>query len=309
MSAGAWEAENQKSFSEIPMTNKIRPAWVSNQLYPFASRYLETPRGLIHYVDEGQGAPVVFVHGNPTWSFEYRGLIKALRDSYRCIAPDHLGFGLSDNTQNPADHHPKAHAENFAALMDHLKLDQVTLVFSDWGGPIALDWARKNPQRVAGLAVLNSWCWPVDDDPHFVKFSKMMSSGPIQFLIRHFNFFITQVTPKAVGNKAVLTKEVMAHYKNAQPDPASRAASAAMPGHIIGATEWLREIWNDRAQFVGKPALIVWGHKDIAFRQKELDTWKVALQNHTVHELPDCGHFLAEEASEKVAGYIRGFVS
>ena len=289
--------------------NKTRPDWVSNELYPIVTRYFETPRGRIHYVDEGSGAPIVFVHGNPSWSFEYRHLIAALRNEYRCIAPDHLGFGLSGRSRDPADYHPAAHAENFAALMEHLNLDKVTLVFSDWGGPIALAFARQHPERVAGLVVLNSWCWPVDTDRHFLRFSSMMSSWPMQFLIRHFNFFVTQVTPKAVGNPAILTKEVMAHYINAQPDPESRAASAALPGYIIGATEWLRGIWNGRAAFTGKPALVIWGHKDIAFRRKELETWQAELKNCTVYELPECGHFLAEEAPEAVAAHIRAFVA
>ncbi len=292
----------------IDANNKIRPDWVSSELYPFASRYFEAPRGRIHYVDEGEGLPLVFVHGNPTWSFEYRHLIAALRDDYRCIALDHLGFGLSGRSHNKADYHPAAHAENFAALMDHLNLDHVTLVFSDWGGPIALDFTRKHPDRASGIVILNSWCWPVDTDRHFVRFSSMMSSWPMQFLIRRFNFFITQVTPRAVGDSAILTKEVMSHYKNAQPDPESRAASAALPGYIIGATDWLREIWNDRAAFTGKPALVVWGHKDIAFRRKELETWQAELKHCTVHELPDCGHFLAEEAPEVVAAQIRAFI-
>jgi haloalkane dehalogenase len=287
---------------------KSRPNWLSGELYPFVSQYFDTPRGLMHYVDEGAGKPIVFVHGNPTWSFEYRQLISALRGDCRCVAMDHLGFGLSDLLKNKADFHPKAHAENFAALMDYLNLDQVVLVFSDWGGPIALDFARKHPERVAGLVILNSWCWPVDDDRHFRQFSFMMSSWPMQFLIRRFNFFIKQVTPKAVGNPAILTKAIMAHYLNAQPTPESRAASAALPGYIIGATDWLRELWNDRAKFTDKPALIVWGFKDIAFRRKELETWQAELKTQTTHELPDCGHFLAEEAPEIVAKYIRGFV-
>ena len=287
---------------------KSRPDWVSSELYPFASRYFEAPRGRIHYVDEGAGIPLVFLHGNPTWSFEYRHLIDALRGDYRCIALDHLGFGLSERSRDKADYHPQAHAENFAALMDALQLDQVTLVFSDWGGPIALDWARKHPERVAGFVVLNSWFWPVDNERHFVRFSSVMSSWPMQFLIRRFNFFVTKVIPKAVGNPAILTKEVMAHYINAQPDPESRAACAAFPGHIIGATDWLRDIWNDRAAFTDKPALLVWGLKDIAFRRKELETWQAEFNNHTTHELPGCGHFLGEEAPGVVVEKIRVFV-
>lgn len=287
----------------------IRPDWVSSELYPFASRYFDAPRGRIHYVDEGVGKPLVFVHGNPSWSFEYRHLILALRGDYRCIAPDHLGFGLSGHSLDKADYHPAAHAENFSALMDHLNLDNVTLVFSDWGGPIALDWARRHPERVSGLVILNSWCWPVDTDRHFVRFSAMMSSWPMQFLIRHFNFFVTQVTPRAVGNPAILTKAVMAHYKNAQPDAESRAASAALPGYIIGATEWLRDIWDDRAAFAGKPALVIWGLKDIAFRRKELETWQAELKNCVAHELPECGHFLAEEAPDTVAAHMRSFMA
>lgn len=285
-----------------------RPEWVSAELYPFASNYFESPRGRIHYLDEGIGLPLVFVHGNPTWSFEYRQPIAALRNVYRCIAPDHLGFGLSGCSHNPADYHPAAHAENFAALMDYLEVDNAVLAFSDWGGPIALDWARKNPGRVAGLVILNSWCWPVDQDPHFVRFSSVMSSRPMQFLIRRFNFFVTRVTPKAVGNRAVLTKAVMSHYINAQPDPESRAASAAFPGYIVGATDWLREIWEDRRAFRDKPALLIWGLKDIAFRHKELETWQAELTDWTAHELPDCGHFLAEEAPETIVADIHAFL-
>ena len=83
----------------------------------------------------------------------------------------------------------------------------------------------------------------------------------------------------------------MAHYRSAQPSPPARAASAALPGYIVGATDWLRSIWRDRAAFVDKPALILSGLKDIAFRRKELERWKSALQDVEIHEFEDCGHF------------------
>ena len=262
----------------------------------------------MHYVDEGSGEPVVFVHGNPAWSFEFRHLITGLRSEFRCVAPDHIGFGLSSRSDRKDDHHPAAHAEAFAALLDDLDLQDVTLYLTDWGGPIGLDFARRNPDRVKRLVVTNTWCWPVNRDPHFWFFSKMMASPLGQFLIKRANFFVNGVMPRAVGNKDVLTSEVMEHYRNAQPSAAARAAVAALPGHIVGTTDWLQEIWQDRAAFCGKPALIFWGAKDIAFRSTELDRWRSEFTDVEVHEFADCGHFLAEEAPERILPALRAFL-
>ena len=101
----------------------------------------------------------------------------------------------------------------------------------------------------------------------------------------------------------------MAHYRNAQPSPDARAAMAAFPGHIVGASDWLDAIWRERATFADKPALIAWGHRDIAFRRKELDRWKSALSDIDVRELADCGHYLVEEASEDLVGALRAFMN
>ena len=287
----------------------MRPAWVSDELFPFEARFFATPRGqVMHYVDEGSGEPVVFVHGNPAWSFEFRHLITGLRSEFRCVAPDHIGFGLSSRSDRKDDHHPAAHAEAFAALLDDLDLQDVTLYLTDWGGPIGLDFARRNPDRVKRLVVTNTWCWPVNRDPHFWFFSRMMASPLGQYLIKRANFFVNGVMPRAVGNKDALTSEVMEHYRRAQPNAPARAANAALPGHIVGATDWLQEIWQDRATFSGKPALILWGAKDIAFRAKELDRWRSEFADVEVHEFADCGHFLAEEAPERVLPPLRAFL-
>ena len=286
-----------------------RPAWVSDEMFPFESRFVTTPRGhVMHYVDEGAGEPIVFVHGNPAWSFEFRHLIGGLRSEFRCVAPDHVGFGLSSRSDRPEDHHPAVHAEAFAALLDELELQDVTLFLTDWGGPIGLDFARRHPARVKRLVIANTWCWPVRRDPHFWFFSRMMASPLGQYLIKRRNFFVNGVMPKAVGNKDALSVEVMEHYRRAQPSPAERAANAALPGFIVGATEWLGEIWEERSAFVGKPALVLWGAKDIAFRTKELDRWKSELSDCEVLEFADCGHFLAEEAPERILPVLRAFV-
>ena len=291
----------------IPAT---RPDWVSDDLFPFESKFFTTPSGhRMHLVDEGAGEPIVFVHGNPAWSFEFRHLIKGLRSDFRCIAPDHIGFGLSSRSDRRRDHHPAALAREFTSLIDYLELSDMTLFLTDWGGPIGLEFARKQPHRVKRIVIANTWCWPVADDFHFKSFSFLMSSWVGQYLIRHRNFFVNRVMPKAVGNKAVLTPEIMAHYRMAMPTPDARSASAALPGHIVGATDWLHSIWSERAAFLNYPALIFWGLEDIAFRKKELDRWKSELSDAESHELQGCGHFLAEEAPEKLVEALHAFMS
>ena len=262
----------------------------------------------MHFVDEGEGKPIVFVHGNPAWSFEFRHLIARLRSGFRCVAPDHIGFGLSSRSNRSEDHHPESHANRFASLLEYLDLRDLTLFVNDWGGPIGLDFARRHPDRVKRLVISNTWCWPVGDDFHFRWFSFLMSSWVGQYLLKHHNIFVNKVMPMAVGNRNILTPEVMAHYRNALPSPDARAANAALPSYIVGAGDWLSSIWRERATFADKPALIVWGLRDIAFRKKELNRWKSELSDIEVYEFENCGHFLAEEAPEELANALRAFM-
>lgn len=290
--------------------SSTRPEWVSDELFPFESRFFATADGQrMHYVDEGSGPAMVFVHGNPSWSFEFRHLISGLRSERRCIAADHIGFGLSSRSSRREDHHPRAHARRFAELLEHLDVRDATLFLTDWGGPIGLDFTRQHPERVERLVISNTWCWPVSRDPHYIGFSLMMRSPLGQLLIKRFNFFVNRVMPMAMGNKAALTPEVIDHYRNALPTPETRAACAAFPGHIIGATDWLRSIWEARETFTSKPTLIFWGLKDIAFRRKEFDRWKGELADFDAHEFEDCGHFLAEEAPDRILPPLRAFMA
>ncbi len=122
------------------------PVWLNRAEYPFAVRQIES----LSVIDEGGGPPVVFSHGTPTWSFEWRHLILGLRDTHRCIAPDHLGFGLSARPHE-ADYSPEAHARRFSRLIDALELSRYSLVVHDFGGPIALDEAFNRPERIERL--------------------------------------------------------------------------------------------------------------------------------------------------------------
>lgn len=125
--------------------------------YPFESKYLQLERSgeVLHYVDEGRGPVMLLVHGNPTWSFLYRHIIKYFRNDYRVIAFDHLGMGLSSKPEG-ADYSYVAHCSRMAEFVDRLELNDVNLIVQDWGGPIGLHWAGLHKNRVNSLVIMNT---------------------------------------------------------------------------------------------------------------------------------------------------------
>jgi haloalkane dehalogenase len=284
------------------------PAWVNREEYPFASHYFSCEAGKLHYLDEGQGEPVVFVHGNPIWSFAFRHLVKKLSGTHRCIAPDHLGFGLSDK---PADwsYLPADHAKNFAGLMEHLQLKDITLVVNDWGGPIGLSYALAHPERVKRIVLFNTWLWPVNDDWYYRLFSGFMG-GPVgRMLIERFNFFARSFIWVVYGNKGALTPEIHLHYTEPFKTPAQRRPTWIFPREIIASGKWLGELWSQVDKIRDKPALILWGEKDIAFRGKELNRWKATLRNYRVHTFEKAGHYPQEEAYQEAGGFMAQFLA
>lgn len=282
--------------------------WIDRAEYPFAPHSYQVAAGQMHYIDEGRGEPIVMVHGNPTWSFLYRKLVARLRPAYRCVAPDHLGFGLSER---PAgwSYLPEDHAANLAALIDGLGLKGVTLMVQDWGGPIGLSYAVARPENVARIVIMNTWAWPVDRDPYYIAFSGFMG-GPIgRMLIRRYNFFASSVMVQAFGDKRKLTPAAHGHYLRALGEPAERTGCMVMPGRIIGSTPWLAQIDAALPRLRAIPTLIVWGMKDIAFREKELLRWQRTLPGARVVRLPGVGHFVQEEAPDELAAAVAPFLA
>ena len=282
--------------------------WINTDLYPYEARAHRVPAGLMRYVDVGQGEPIVMVHGNPTWSFVYRKLINALRDRYRCIAPDHIGFGQSDK---PYDwtYLPQDHAANLTSLLNSLDLSGITLVVQDWGGPIGLSYAVENPERVKRLVILNTWMWSVKSDWYYQGFSGFVG-GPIgRWLCRNYNFFVGQVVKTAYGEKALLTPEIHRHYFDALPTPESRKGTWVFPRQIIGSSAWLDSLWQRRANIADKPAMLAWGMKDIAFREQELRRWQELFPKAQVTRFATAGHYVQDEQGEAIAKLIGDFMA
>ncbi len=290
------------------MSDTTAPNWLNRDIYPFSPHYYQTSAGRMHYVDEGQGQPVVMVHGNPSWSFEHRDLIKALSPDFRCIAPDHIGFGLSDKPINWT-YLPEEQAVNFEIFMESLDLQEVTLVVGDWGGPIGISYAIRHPERIKALVITNTWLWSVKRDWYYQMFSGFMGGRIGRTLIRRYNFFAGTMVRTIFGDKSKLTEEVHRHYLMPFENVEERKGSWVFPYHIIESSEWLDELWSLRESLIGKPMLLAWGMKDIAFREKELKQWASAFPGAKIVRYPAAGHFVAEEQAGALAAEIRALLA
>lgn len=284
------------------------PSWLDRSEYPFTSRCFDHGDGRMHYLDEGQGPVVLFVHGTPDWSFGFRHLMKALRGSHRCVAIDHLGFGLSDKPPQ-ADYTVAAHAQRLQRFIDHLGLTDITLVVTDFGGGIGLQHALEHPMNVKGIVLYNTWMWDLMPDKRFSRPSAIMHSWFGRLLYLHFGFSVNVMMPAAYGDKSRLTKSVHAHYRNALPDAASRAATFACVQEIANAGPFWNAHWERVHRLKTIPALIAWGMKDRFFPPDLLERWKQALPDALVRTFPDAGHFVHEEQPEALVSAIRELVT
>jgi haloalkane dehalogenase len=283
--------------------------------YPFESRFVETPGGRMHYVDEGSGVPILCLHGQPTWSFLYRDFVKGLSGSARVIAPDLVGFGLSEKPVRPEDYSIEGHVRDVAVLVETLDLRNLTLVLHDWGGPIGLGVAVRHPERVSRLVVLNAFVpyRPSGDGglPTPLRVVRMPVVG--ELLVQGFAVFNRLFVPRTIRNPEHRTEAVLAAYDRVQGSWQERAGTMAFPRLIPvrpddpGAQLFERE---DRwlRSFHG-PALIVWGMADPFLDRRTLDAWRERLPQAGVLEIPDASHFLQEDAPERVVARIREFLA
>lgn len=286
------------------------PPWLDRATYPFADRFVALPAGRLHYVDEGRGEAILFVHGTPTWSYEYRHLIRALSPTYRCVAPDHLGFGLSER---PAGfgYTPAEHARNLAGFVDALGLGRFTLVVHDYGGPIGLPLCLDYPERVARLVLLNTWMWSFADDAE-VRRKATFAGGIIgRFLYRASNFSLRVLTPYAYGDRRKLTAAIHRHYLAPFPTWDDRERVLwTLAREILGSSAYYTDLWERRDRLLGRPVLILWGMKDPAFTPRHLERWTAFFGDAArVARLEGVGHWPHEEAPEIVERELRAFLA
>jgi haloalkane dehalogenase len=288
---------------------------IPGHLYPFEKHWLDLDGLRYHYLDEGSGEAVVAVHGNPTWSFYYRDLVRELRADYRVVVPDHMGCGLSDKPGDDVyDYSLNRRIEDFSRLMDDLGIDDINLVVHDWGGMIGLGWAARNPERVKRLVVLNTAAFHLPKSKTFPWQLWMVRDTPLgPLMVRGLNAFARGASRVACTRKK-LTKDVRDAYCAPYDSWADRIATLRFVQDIpLGPGDRGYDIVSDTAArletFRDRPVLVCWGDKDFVFDHHFLAEWQRIFPDAEVHRFPDCGHYILEDASEEIIPLIRQFLA
>jgi haloalkane dehalogenase len=265
--------------------------------YPFTPHYREHDGLRLAHIDEGEGEPVVFVHGEPTWSYLWRKVIPPVADAgYRCIAPDHAGFGRSDKPTDLGWYSYDRHCELFRELLERLDLRAATVVVHDWGGPIGLRAAVEQPDRVARLVIMDTGLFtgeqPMSDAwKAFRDFVERTEDLPVGFLVKG-------------ATARGMTDEVQAAYEAPFPTPASKAGARAFPlmlptsPEMPGAAAGRRVLEALRADT--RPKLHLWADEDPIIPFKVGERFAAAINAEPPEKIANASHFLQEDAGEEI---------
>lgn len=279
-----------------------RPTWVDDELFPFASRFVEIDGNVVHYVDEGTGPTLLMLHGNPVWSFVYREVIATLRGRFRCIALDFPGFGLSTGAPG-SRYRAQDHADLLVSFVERLDLTDATLVGHDWGGPLGLYAALQRPGTFERLVLSNTWAWPLNGDPSSELFSRGMGNPVGRALIRRFNPLVNQFIP--LGHKRrKLSDAELAHYRDATATPARRQACAVLPGELVGARAFFVDLADRLGEVARLPTLIVWASDNPIFTDKYRTRLESLFPHHVTTILHGVGHFPQSDAPAEFSDAI-----
>jgi cis-3-alkyl-4-acyloxetan-2-one decarboxylase len=288
---------------------------IPSALYPFDSHTFDRGGLRMHYLDEGQGAVVVLLHGNPVWSFHYRELVKALRGQHRVIVPDHIGMGLSDKPgEDRYTYRLQSRIDDLTALLEHLNPGRVTLVMHDWGAMIGMGWALRFPERVAGLVVLNGAAFLVPPTMHAPAALHLVRNRALGSLALRSSDFFIRTAARVCCTRRRVSDEVLQGYLAPYTNWNERLALVRFPQDVplrpsdpsyplVAAME------AGLTRFRETPALIAWGERDVVFPSATVDLWRSHWPQAEVHRFADCGHWVLEDAPEEVAELVGDFLA
>jgi pimeloyl-ACP methyl ester carboxylesterase len=271
----------------------------------------------MHYIDEGEGDPIVLLHGNPTWGFLYRYFIGPLVASgRRVIVPDMIGFGLSEKPTREQAHTLDGHIANLTALVRRLDLKGIALVCHDWGGPTGLSFAMSNPEMIRALTVMSTWAWPMPPaEFHTRIFPWRMMHAPLvgPYLLGNHKALAGRGIYLSVVDREKFTATAQWAYEDVLPDPASRLLTWTWPRWIPldgGARAFERFEWLEQELSKSRfPTQIIWGREDEVFDAETFSNRFKRMMPHAQGPHMVTGrHFLQEDSGVEIASLIGTFL-
>jgi haloalkane dehalogenase len=267
----------------------IQPDWLDKTVYPFQSRYLSLDGHRIHYVDEGSGPLLLFLHANPLWSFQYRHIIAALRDRFRCVALDYPGFGLSE-----AQSDFTVSLTGLTTLVERfikaLDLRDITLVAHDTSVSIGLGVVVRQPERFARLVLSNGFAWPLSEDPAIYSFIRIIASPIFRFMIVNFNLLVRYTT----GNLDSLSPAEKRAYLMPFADRSCRRHQHDLFRSIIQSRDYLLDLKSRLPEIKHFPLLLAFADNDPTFKAGWLQRYEGIFPNHHSVCIEGSHHFPQE---------------
>jgi haloalkane dehalogenase len=283
--------------------------------YPWESRWLEIDGIRMHYLDEGRGDPVVMLHGNPTWSFYWRHLVRGLSDRCRTVVPDHIGMGLSDKPDDTRyEYTLRRRVDDLERLLDHLGLtEDLTLVLHDWGGMIGLAYADRYPRRVRRLVVLNTAGFGLPPGRRLPWQIALVRHLPMSILVQGLNAFAVGAARTCSTRPGRMTPSIRRAYLAPYDSWANRIAVHRFVQDIPlepgdRSYDIVKSVSDHLERLAALPLLICWGGKDFVFDEHFLAEWRRRLPAADVHTFPDAGHYVLEDAHEEIVPLVRRFL-
>ncbi|OUW17506.1 MAG: alpha/beta hydrolase [Opitutales bacterium TMED158] len=282
------------------------------ELYPFEPKRKRLSCGFeMSYLDEGEGHPVVMVHGNPTWSFFYREVVKALSSEFRCIVPDHIGCGLSEKPRKGYAYTLAQRIEDLGELIDGLGLERFDLIVHDWGGTIGIGMALKRLAKLRRLAILNTAAFVDSRIPKRISLCRFPALGKL--IVQGFNGFAGPAATMAVAKKPLSSaakRGFLWPYRSWSDRKAVYQFVKDIPMHVTHPSfPQLLEVENGLLKLRDIPVALFWGGKDFCFNDHFMNRWKRFIPQATLIRYPDAGHYLLEDEGEKICEAIEQFVS
>ena len=288
---------------------------VSPELYPFKSQFMAIAGHRYHYIEAGEGDPVVMIHGNPSWSFYFRVLIQRLSPAYHCLAPDHIGMGYSDKPGDAAYNYTlPQRVKDLEEFLEAKGINQnITLIVHDWGGAIGMSYARRHPEAIKKLVILNTSAFHIPEGKRLPLMLHLTRTPIGAFVVRAFNGFSAAATHIGV-KRSRMSRELRQAYCAPYNSWHNRIATLRFVQDIPlkkgdPGFDYVEDLQNHLHLFRNTPVLIAWGLKDEVFDIHFLNKWIEYLPQAQVHRFEDCGHYVLEDAQEEIGKLIHDFLA